>query len=127
MFNFLQASTKATKLRTRREKSKSSAISYSLDSGFGDCNSYPVEKKNEGYHPCLYYNKKNIPMIGVGYNLQNKNATKQVEQIGVKIQDLLDNKTCLDDGQIQQLFQLVCKHEVTNSSFCKFLNFMNVL
>ena len=70
----------------------------------GTCNSYDREKVNEGYRPCVYKDSLGIPTIGVGFNLQKSGARQEIENVGANYDAVLNGSQCLDDSQIQQLF-----------------------
>jgi len=48
----------------------------------GPCNTVDVEKNNEGNYSCVYKDPKNIPTIGIGFNLIKKGAKEQIEGVG---------------------------------------------
>jgi len=67
------------------------------------CDTYEAEKINEGYRPCVYYDTKGHPTIGVGCNLDRPNIDQLLSVIGVTKAQLLSGR-CLDDNQIFTLF-----------------------
>lgn len=70
----------------------------------GECDSYEREKLNEGYYKCVYKDPVGIPTIGVGFNLKKFGAKSEIESVGADYDKVLDGTQCLDDGQIEQLF-----------------------
>ena len=72
----------------------------------GPCNSYDVEKVNEGYRKCVYPDPlhQNIPTIGVGFNLKKDGAQAQIKGVGADYNAVLNGSQCLNDSQIQTLF-----------------------
>ena len=70
----------------------------------GPCNSYDREKLNEGYRTCVYKDSKNIPTIGVGFNLEKFGAKSEIESVGADYNAVLNGSKCLDDRQIEELF-----------------------
>ena len=70
----------------------------------GECNSYEREKLNEGYYKCVYKDPVGIPTIGVGFNLQKFGARAEIESVGADYNAVLNGSQCLDDSQIERLF-----------------------
>lgn len=70
----------------------------------GECNSYEREKLNEGYFKCVYKDPVGIPTIGVGFNLQKFGAKSEIESVGANYYAVLNGSQCLDDSQIERLF-----------------------
>ena len=70
----------------------------------GECNSYEIEKLNEGYYKCVYKNSAGIPTIGVGFNLNKSSAREEIESVGADYDKVLSGAECLTDSQIEQLF-----------------------
>lgn len=70
----------------------------------GECNSYEREKLNEGYYKCVYKDPLGIPTIGVGFNLQKFGAREEIESVGANYNAVLNGTQCLDDSQIERLF-----------------------
>lgn len=70
----------------------------------GECNSYEREKLNEGYYKCVYKDPVGIPTIGVGFNLQKFGARAEIESVGADYGSVLNGTQCLDDSQIERLF-----------------------
>lgn len=70
----------------------------------GECNSYEREKLNEGYYKCVYKDPLGIPTIGVGLNLQKFGAKEEIESVGANYYAVLNGSQCLDDSQIERLF-----------------------
>ena len=72
----------------------------------GPCNSYDREKLNEGYYKCVYKDPVGIPTIGVGFNLEKANAREEIESVGADYNAVLNGSQCLDDSQIERLFDM---------------------
>ncbi len=70
----------------------------------GECDSYEREKLNEGYYKCVYKDPLGIPTIGVGFNLKKFGAQSEIESVGANYNNVLAGTECLDDGQIERLF-----------------------
>ena len=70
----------------------------------GECNSYDREKLNEGYYKCVYKDPLGIPTVGVGFNLQKFGARAEIESVGANYNAVLNGSQCLDDSQIERLF-----------------------
>ena len=70
----------------------------------GTCNSYEREKLNEGYYRCVYKDPLGIPTIGVGFNLKKFGARGEIEGVGANYDAVLNGSQCLDDRQIETLF-----------------------
>ena len=72
----------------------------------GPCNSYEVEKSNEGYHKCVYKDSFGQPIIGVGVYLNDVNARRKIESVGGNYSAICNGSQCLSDDQIRKLFYL---------------------
>ncbi len=70
----------------------------------GECNSYEREKLNEGYKPCVYKDSMGHPTIGVGFNLDKFGARSEIESVGADYNKVLNGSECLNDRQIEELF-----------------------
>lgn len=70
----------------------------------GTCNSYDREKTNEGYYKCVYKDPLGIPTVGVGFNLEKFGARSEIESVGANYNAVLNGSQCLDDSQIERLF-----------------------
>ncbi|CAF1042189.1 unnamed protein product [Rotaria magnacalcarata] len=68
-------------------------------------------KLNEGTRLCCYYDTKRIPTIGVGFNLQRKDAEQVLRSYGVKKENVLNDcmsstrKSCITDYQATDIFK----------------------
>ena len=68
---------------------------------------------NEGKKLCCYYDSKNIPTIGIGYNLRRADASKVMSQFGLNISTVLKDcqkktkKSCLTNEQVTQIFNTI--------------------
>ena len=71
----------------------------------GECNSYEREKLNEGYRTCVYKDSMGVPTIGVGFNLKKFGARGEIEAVGADYDKVLVGTECLNDRQIQELFE----------------------
>ena len=71
----------------------------------GPCNTLDVEKNNEGNYSCVYKDPKNIPTIGIGFNLIKKGAKEQIEGVGADYNAVLNGSQCLNATQILTLFK----------------------
>ena len=80
----------------------------------GECNSYEREKLNEGYYKCVYKDPVGIPTIGVGFNLQKFGAKAEIESVGANYYAVLNGSQCLDDSQIETLFN----HDMESAVGC---------
>lgn len=70
----------------------------------GECNSYEREKLNEGYYKCVYKDPVGIPTVGVGFNLKKFGAKGEIESVGADYYAVLNGTQCLNDSQIERLF-----------------------
>jgi len=67
-------------------------------------------RTNEGTKLCCYYDTKNIPTIGVGFNLQRADAGTVMSTYNLKLSNVLKDcqdkttKSCLTDSQANDLF-----------------------
>ena len=81
------------------------AFAVFITTGYaGTCNSYEREKLNEGYYKCVYKDPLGIPTIGVGFNLKKFGARGEIEGVGADYDAVLNGSQCLDDSQIERLF-----------------------
>lgn len=80
----------------------------------GECNSYEREKLNEGYYKCVYKDPVGIPTVGVGFNLQKFGAKEEIESVGANYNAVLNGSQCLDDSQIERLFD----HDMDSAVSC---------
>lgn len=58
---------------------------------------------HEGVRYVVYKDSLGIPTIGIGYNLQNHNAVKDLNNLGLSLQNVLNGKP-LSDSQVNILF-----------------------
>lgn len=70
----------------------------------GECNSYEREKLNEGYYKCVYRDPVGLPTVGVGFNLDKFGARAEIEAVGANYDAVKNGSQCLDDSQIERLF-----------------------
>ena len=80
------------------------ALSAAPEALGGECNSYEREKLNEGYYKCVYKDPVGIPTVGVGFNLDKFGAKAEIESVGANYGAVLNGTQCLDDQQIESLF-----------------------
>ena len=71
----------------------------------GPCNTLDVEIINEGNYSCMYKDPKNIPTIGIGFNLIKPGAKEQIEGVGADYNAVLNGSQCLNATQILTLFK----------------------
>lgn len=62
-------------------------------------------KRHEGYRKEAYLDSKNIPTIGIGFNLQKKGAKERITSLGLDYDSVVAKKQSLTDGQIMALFR----------------------
>jgi len=61
--------------------------------------------RHEGKRNKIYFDTKNIPTIGIGFNLQREDAKEKIEQFGLNFSNILSGKELLSDEQINILFE----------------------
>jgi GH24 family phage-related lysozyme (muramidase) len=70
-------------------------------------------ENNEGKKLCCYYDTKNIPTIGVGFNLQRADASTVMSTYNLVLANVLKdcqqktNKSCLTDAQADDIFNRI--------------------
>lgn len=70
-------------------------------------------KTNEGKKNCCYYDSKNIPTIGIGFNLQRTDASTVMATYKLTLSNVLKdcqkktNKSCLTDSQVDDIFNRI--------------------
>ena len=99
---YRQASPATTKMHFATLLVLLSASFVALEAG--ECNSYDREKLNEGYYKCVYKDSRGIPTVGVGFNLKKSGASAEIESVGANYNAVLNGSQCLDDSQIERLF-----------------------
>ena len=68
---------------------------------------------NEGKRLCCYYDTKNIPTIGIGFNLQRTDAAAVMAKYNMKLTDVLKGCTertydsCLTSEQADEIFDTI--------------------
>ena len=78
-------------------------------------------RTNEGTRLCCYYDTKNIPTIGIGFNLQRADATAVMVRNNLKLRDVLNDcklatsKACLTTSQAIDIFE---KNNYPEASAC---------
>lgn len=82
----------------------------------GTCNSFESETINEGNKPCVYNNHIGAPIIGIGFNLEHKDAKQQLSTVGADYELVRAGTACLNDSQIRQLFENKMSKEVRCAS-----------
>ena len=70
----------------------------------GTCNSYKIEKINEGYKPKVYIDTEGHPIVGVGFNLDRNDARQRLSAVGADYNTVRAGSSRLTDDQIQRLF-----------------------
>jgi GH24 family phage-related lysozyme (muramidase) len=61
--------------------------------------------KHEGKRNKVYLDTRNIPHIGIGFNLNRSDAKSKIKSLGLNFSDILSGKTLLSDDQIMFLFE----------------------
>ena len=82
----------------------------------GPCNSYSREIMNERCCKCVYNDPRGIPTIGVGFNLKKPGAKGEIESVAANYNDVLNGRECLNDSQIEILFNKDMKTAVSCAS-----------
>jgi len=62
-------------------------------------------ERHEGYEDKVYPDSRDIPTIGIGFNLYAHNARKRIEAFGLSFDDILAGNTSLTDKQIRHLYK----------------------
>ena len=62
-------------------------------------------KVNEGDEAHVYLDTKNIPTVGIGFNLQRPDAPRLLQSVGANYQAVLSGQAVLTDVQIYALFE----------------------
>lgn len=62
-------------------------------------------EQHEGRHNKVYKDSLGIPTIGIGYNLRNSTAKKDLSQVGANLNDVLRGKE-LTNKQVNDLFKI---------------------
>lgn len=92
------------------------------------CDPKPMIIRHEGKKPCVYLDTKNIKTIGVGYNMQNKDAPEVFDSIGADY-NKFDNGPvtrwnvpcncssvpCLTEEQIDELLDISLKTAIADA------------
>ena len=60
---------------------------------------------NEGYRTSVYTDTQGNKTVGIGFNLQQSGAQKQIENLGVNYQQLCSGQVVLTNGQVDSLFE----------------------
>ena len=60
---------------------------------------------NEGLKLKVYLDSLNIPTIGVGFNLTRHDATKKIEALGLKFEDIKSGDTQITKNQAEKLLE----------------------
>lgn len=75
---------------------------------------------NEGTKLCCYYDTKNIPTIGIGFNLQRSDANTVMARYGLILANVLTdcqqntNQYCLNNTQAEDIFNTVSYPEAAS-------------
>ncbi len=72
-------------------------------------------KRHEGPRSKMYYDTEGHPTIGVGFNLDRKDANERLAPIGLTVRDIMNGKT-LNDKQIDYLFEKDLKEAIKIAS-----------
>lgn len=62
--------------------------------------------ENEGFETKVYKDSLGIPTIGVGYNLNQRNAANHMASLGLNYNDVRNGKVKLTKGQVRQLLEI---------------------
>lgn len=79
-------------------------------------------RQHEGSKNTVYLDTKNIPTIGVGFNLRRPDAKRLIENMGLNYNAVLQNKQSLTNSQIETLFQITLK-EAEKIAYSNFKSF----
>lgn len=60
---------------------------------------------NEGTRSCMYHDTMGNPTIGIGYNLNDGDASKMCSECGIPYEEAREGKYCLSQTQIMCLFK----------------------
>lgn len=66
---------------------------------------FDMIKRHEGIRNKVYLDTENNPTIGVGFNLNRKDAKQKIESLGANYDDILNGKESLNNNQIETLFR----------------------
>ena len=61
-------------------------------------------ERHEGKRNKVYLDSKNIPTIGIGFNLDRIDAQDKIERVGANYRDIRDGRESLTDQQVYSLF-----------------------
>jgi GH24 family phage-related lysozyme (muramidase) len=62
-------------------------------------------ERHEGYEDKVYPDSRDVPTIGIGFNLYSYDARKRIEAFGLNFDNILAGKASLTDKQIRHLFK----------------------
>lgn len=92
------------------------------------CDPKPMIMRHEGKKPCVYLDTKGIKTIGVGFNMENKDAPAVFESIGADYNKFVNGPVtkstipcncstvpCLTEGQIEQLLDITLKTAIEDA------------
>jgi len=92
------------------------------------CDPKPMIIRHEGKKPCVYLDTKNIKTIGVGYNMQNKDAPEVFDSIGADYNKFENGPVtrwnvpcncssvpCLTEEQIEELLDISLKTAIADA------------
>lgn len=104
--------------------------SFALFQGFqGEaCDPKPMIMRHEGKKECVYLDTKGIKTIGVGFNMQNKEAPAMFASIGADYNKFISGPVtkwsapcncstvpCLTEGQIEELLDISLKTAIADA------------
>ena len=104
--------------------------SFALFQGFqGEaCDPKPMIMRHEGKKECVYLDTKGIKTIGVGFNMQNKEAPAVFASIGADYNKFISGPVtkwsapcncstvpCLTEGQIEELLDISLKTAIADA------------
>ena len=62
-------------------------------------------KRHEGVRDKVYQDSEDNPTIGIGFNLNRRDAKREIELLGLDYNDILNGKVSLTDKEVNTLFQ----------------------
>jgi GH24 family phage-related lysozyme (muramidase) len=79
-------------------------------------------RQHEGVRNTAYLDTKNIPTIGIGFNLKRPDAKGLLEDMGLDYNSVLNKKQSLTNYQIEKLFEITLK-EAEKIAYSNFKSF----
>lgn len=81
-------------------------------------------RQHEGVRNIAYLDTKNIPTIGIGFNLKRADAKRLLEEMGLDYNLVLQKKQSLTNYQIEKLFEITLK-EAEKIAYSNFKSFQD--